>query len=348
VGALYVGNMLSGMLSSQQHLGPLLANAAGLRLAEATAVEACCGSGGAALRLGYLAVASGAYETVVVAGVEHMTHVDAARATAGLATASHWATEGGAGETFVTLNGAIMAEYMRRYGVPHAAFAPFAVTAHANALTAAHATLRTPGVTPEAFEASRVIAGPVRLLDASPICDGAAAVVLTSDAALARGAGGRGRPAVRLAGSAAASDTLPIRARPDLLALPAVARATASALAAAGVDRPDVDVFELHDAYSIMAAACLEAAGFCAPGEATAFAAGGALGLGGALPIATFGGLKARGHPVGATGVYQAAEMHRQLTGRAGANAVRGAAVAVTQNVGGAGASIYTHVFVCE
>ena len=348
VGALYVGNMLSGMLSSQQHLGPLVANAAGLRLVESATAEACCGAGGAALRWGYLAVASGAHETVVVAGVEHMTHVELPAATRGLAAASHWATEGGQGATFVSLNGAIMREYMRRHGVAHAAFAPFSVTAHANALTAAHATLKI-AVTAEGYEASRAVAAPIQLLDASPICDGAAAVVLTSNRALAAagaGATGAGGAVVRVAGSAAATDDLAVAARPDMLHLAAVARSTDVALAQAGLSRNDVGIFELHDAYCIMACASLESAGFAPAGEGTHFAADGHLALSGRLPIATFGGLKARGHPVGATGVYQAAEMHRQLQRRAGANQVAGARVALSQNIGGSGASVFTHAFV--
>jgi acetyl-CoA C-acetyltransferase len=337
--ALYVGNMLSGMLSSQQHLGPLLANAAGMELVESATAEACCGAGGAALRWGYLAVASGAYETVVVAGVEAMTHVETAVATAGLATASHRGKEGGKGATFVSLNGAIMREYMARYGVRHAAFAPFAVTAHANAMTAAHATLKV-AVTPESYEGSKVINIPIQLMDASPICDGAAAVVLTSCPLIAAGAHGRGP--VRIAGSSASTDILAVEDRPDILRLPAVTRATESALALAGLQRSDINIFELHDAYTIMACVSLESAGFAPYGQGTAWAAEGHIGLRGSLPMATFGGLKARGHPVGATGVYQAAEMHRQLTRRAGANQVEGTRTALTQNIGGSGASIFT------
>lgn len=246
------------------------------------------------------------------------------------------------GETFVTLNGLIMAAYMQRYGVPHAAFAPFAVLAHANAMSAEHATLKL-AVDAAAYEASRMLSPPIQLLDASPVCDGAAAIVLTSARATP---GGRAR--VRLAGSAAATDTLAVRARPDMCALPAVSRSTADALQRAGLQRSDVQLFEVHDAYAIMAAACLEAGGWVPPGEATAAAAEGAFARGGSLPIATFGGLKARGHPVGATGVYQAAEVHRQLTARAGDNQVPGARVALTQNVGGSGVSVFTHAFVVE
>jgi acetyl-CoA C-acetyltransferase len=267
-----------------------------------------------------------------------MTHVDTAAATAGLATASHHGKEGSQGATFVSLNGVIMRDYCARYGVPHAAFAPFAVTAHANALTAAHATLKI-AVTPESYEASKVINSPIQLMDASPICDGAAAVVLTSSHIVAAGAHGRGP--VRIAGSSASTDALAVEDRPDILRLPAVTRATETALALAGLSRDDIDIFELHDAYTIMACVSLESAGFAPYGQSTAWAKEGHIGLQGSLPIATFGGLKARGHPVGATGVYQAAEMHRQLTQRGGANQVEGARTALTQNVGGSGASIF-------
>jgi acetyl-CoA C-acetyltransferase len=347
--ALYVGNMLSGILCKQQHLGPHLANAAGLDLIDSATAEACCGSGGAALRWGYMAIASGMAETVVVCGVEQMTHADTDVVTKGLASASHWQSEGSRGETFVSLNAAIMRAYMERYRVAHDVFAPFVTTAHANAASAAHAVLgHGPPVTPTMISQSRMLTPPVRLYDASPTCDGAAAVVLTSDRGLAAGgrAGAKGA-LVRIAGSASATDTLAIAARPDPLELRAVAASTTAALRQASVSRSSVDIFELHDAYSIMACVSLENAGFVQPGEGPAFAAEGHLSLGGSLPFATFGGLKARGHPVGATGVYQAAEMHLQLTGRGGANQVPGGpSVAVTQNIGGAGASVFTHVLV--
>jgi acetyl-CoA C-acetyltransferase len=264
--------------------------------------------------------------------------------TRGLATASNWETEGAKGKTFVTLNGDLMSLYMAKYGVAAEKFAPFPINAHRNAGTSEHATLRKP-VTEEGYAESRVLTDPIRIMDASPTCDGAAAVVLTSSRAIAQ------RPGavfVRIAGSGAASDVLPVHERPDPLHLRAVEQSLSEALRRARLTHGDVDLFELHDAYSIMACLCLESAGFVQAGEGTAFAQDGNLGLRGVLPIATFGGLKARGHPVGATGVYQAAEMLLQLNGRAGENQVRGAQVGVVQNIGGAGGSVYTHVMVRE
>eukprot|EP00051_Salpingoeca_urceolata_P034236 m.24130 g.24130 ORF g.24130 m.24130 type:complete len:430 (+) comp7397_c0_seq1:190-1479(+) len=340
-GALFVGNMLSGMLSEQQHLGVLVANAGGMTGVEALTAEACCGAGGAALRLGYMAVAGGLHETVVVAGVEHMSHTDLATTTHGLATASHWETEGSRGETFVSLNGLMMKHYMARYGVEHNVFAPFSINAHYNASLSSHAVFRNKILTDKDYNNSRVISDPITLHDASPICDGAAAVVLTSNSALCDPAN-----SVLITGSAASTDQLAVSQREDPLHLSAVANSTKQALAQARLSHADVDIFELHDAYSIMACLSLESAGFVQPGEGPDFAARGDITRTGRLPIATSGGLKARGHPVGATGVYQVAEMTDQLRGRAGENQCPRNSVTMVQNIGGSGASVFSHVLV--
>jgi acetyl-CoA C-acetyltransferase len=158
VGALYVGNMLSGILSNQQHIGVLLATEAGLSGVEAATVEACCGSGGSALRWGYMSILSGIHDTVVVAGVEAMTHVELDPVTKGLAAASDWDSEGGQGETFVSLNGILMDLYIKQYGVDRESFLPFAMTAHQNALTSPHALLKKP-VTADDYRASKARSG---------------------------------------------------------------------------------------------------------------------------------------------------------------------------------------------
>eukprot|EP00047_Mylnosiga_fluctuans_P018344 m.69929 g.69929 ORF g.69929 m.69929 type:complete len:392 (+) comp7567_c0_seq2:53-1228(+) len=337
--ALYVGNMMSGMLSHQQHLGPLLASAAALPSVEAATAEACCGAGGAALRWGVMAVGSGLVRTAIVAGVELMTHTSGAQTTKSLATASHWETEGALGETFVTLNGKLMDLYLRKYHAHHSQFAPFAINAHNNAAGAGHAVFRKT-ITEADFENAKAIAGPIKLFDASPTCDGAAAVVLTSDPDIARRAG----PLLQITGSGAATDRLAIADRPEPLRLLAVERSAKMALQQSGLQHKDIDIFELHDAYTIMACLSLESAGFVPPGQGLDFAKAGGIARGGAVPMATFGGLKARGHPVGATGVYQLAEMALQLRHLAGWNQVDGAKRAMVQNIGGSGASVFAHV----
>ena len=338
IGALYAGNMLAGQLSHQQHIAVLLATEAGLSGVEATTVEACSGSGGAALRLGYMSILSGIHETVIVAGIEAMTHVDPTDVTRGLATASDWEAEGGKGETFVSLNGILMDLYIKKYGVDRESFYPFSANAHQNAMTSPHALLKKVA-TADDYKKSKVndrlrpinwltgphhifcfisslsckianyirlpqlVRPPIRVLDSCPISDGAAAVILTSDPALADLAGRGCR--VELAGSACATDILAVRARPDPLQLQASAASFSQAARAAGVAMGDVDIFELHDAYTIMACLAVESVGLARPGEGTSFAAAGEIGLRGSAPMSTFGGLKARGHAVGATGVYQ-------------------------------------------
>lgn len=340
VGALYVGNMLSGILANQQQLGALIADYAGLAGIEALAVEAACASGGAALRVAYQAVAGGLYDAVVVCGVERMTHVERDSVTRALATAADWEIEGVCGESFLSLNATLMREYMRKYGIPAERFAPFPIAAHGNALTNPHALLHKP-LDVETYLASRIVTDPIRLFDVSPICNGAAALVLVAQHVAAEHATA---PRVRIAGSALATAPLALARRPDPLDLTAIGISTSQAMRQAGVDHGDIDLFELHDAYTIMTTLTLEAAGFAKPGAGLDFADTDRIGLAGDLPLATFGGLKARGHPVGASGCYQTVEAYLQLAERAGANQVDGAGVALVQNIGGTGATVVSHV----
>ena len=339
VGALYVGNMMSGLLANQQQLGGLIADYAGLLGIEALTVEAACASGGAAARAGYVAVAGGAHEVVVICGIEQMTHVDRDTVTRALATAADQELEGGGGESFLSLNAQLMRAYMEKYGVRAEDFAPFAVTAHRNAVTNPNALLRRE-IDVDGYLASRVVADPIRVFYASPICDGSAAIVLAS----AEVAVALARARVKIAASAAATAPLALSRRPDPLKLDAVEASTERALAQAGVQRRELDLFELHDAYTIMSILTLESAGFAARGTGARLAAEGRLALDGDLPIATFGGLKARGHPVGATGCYQLVEAYLQLTEAGGANQVRHAELALVQNIGGTGATVVSHV----
>ncbi len=338
VGVLYIGNMMSGMLEQQQQLGGLIAEYAGLAGIEAVTAEAACASGGAAARLAYIAVAGGACDIAVACGVERMTHVDHETVTRALATAADAELEGVAGESFLSLNAQLMRAYIAKYGARAQDFAEFAINAHRNALTNPNARLHK-AIGLEDYLASRLVADPVRLFDASPICNGAAAIVVTTPSNLVRG-----RPRVRIAGSAGATAPLALAHRDDPLRLRAVETSTRQALHQARITPHEVDLFELHDAYTIMSALTLEAAGFAAPGAGAAFGADGRIGLRGELPLSTFGGLKARGHPVGATGVYQLVEAYLQLAGTAGPNQVPDPEFALVQNIGGTGATVVTHV----
>ncbi len=343
--ALFVGNMLSGELSGQEHLATLIADFVGLRGIEAAKIEAACASGAAAVRVGMMAVASGLADVVIAAGVEKMTDTLPDETTAGLALAADQEYEVAEGATFLALNAMLMQRYMHEHGVSKRAFAPFPVNAHNNARGNPNAMFPM-AISVDKYEKAATVAPPINVLDSSPICDGAAAVVLVPyDRAREYGAG---KGVVRIAASASATDTLAVHDRRDPLFLEAAYLSSQRAFAQAGVSRDEIDLFELHDAFSIMSVLALEACGFAPRGRGVELGESGAITLHGRLPITTMGGLKARGHPVGATGVYQVVEVVQQLRGEAGPNQVANARVGMAQNIGGSGATIVTHILVGE
>lgn len=341
IDALFVGNMASGILSGQMQLAALIAEQSGLAGLEAMTIEAACASGSAAMRTGYMSVAGGMHRAVVVCGTEQLAHAPKDAATSALATAADYELEGSQNETFISLNATLMRLYLERYSLEAEQLAGFSLTAHANAMTNPYALFHK-RITLDDYRASRIVVDPLRLYDISPICDGAAAIVLmNADAARALN---RNRPAVRVIASSVATMPLALANREDPLDLAAVRTSAAAAFNQAGITRDKVDLLELHDAYTIMTALSLEACGYAEPGEGWRLADSAHTGLGGELPIATFGGLKARGHPVGATGAYQIAEACLQLRGEAGENQIKNAEYAMTQNVGGTASTVVNHV----
>lgn len=335
IDALYVSNMTSGELNQQRHLGALVADYLPQHGVEAVKLEAACGSAGSAMRQGIIAIASGEMDAVLVVGVEKMTETPGKATTAALMTAADADYEIPHGVTFVSLNALVMRRYMHQYGYTHGDFAPFAINAHANGAKNPNAMFREP-ITQRAFERGRMVADPITLYDASPIGDGAAALLLVPAQ--------KAPHAVRVIGSASATDTLSVHDRENPIWLTAAEQSAQRAYAQAGVGPEGIDLFELHDAFSIMAALSLEACGFAAPGLGVRLAQEGEILPNGRIPIATMGGLKARGHPVGATGLYQLAEATLQLRGDAGDAQIEGARIAMTQNIGGSGATIVTHL----
>jgi acetyl-CoA C-acetyltransferase len=341
--ALYVGNMLSGRLLDQEHLATLIADFSGLRGIEAAKIEAACASGGAALRIGYMAVASGLHDVVIVAGVEKMTDTPSGSTTAGLATAADAEYESAHGITFVGLNALLMQRYMYEYDVPMDAFAGFSINAHRNGANNPNAMFRRP-IDLKTYLNASMIATPINVMDSSPVCDGAAAVVLVATDRAADFTTGHHRGAVQILASSSANDTLAIHDRKDPLFLEAAYISSQKAYVQSGITPAGIDFFEVHDAFTIMSALSLEATGFANRGEGWRMAHDEEIGIGGRLPISTMGGLKSRGHPVGATGIYQVVEAVQQLTGEAGANQVQNARIGMTQNIGGSGATIITHI----
>jgi acetyl-CoA C-acetyltransferase len=338
VDVLYAGNMLADELQSQKHIATLIASEVGLRGVEALQVRAATATGAAALRMAYFAVASGEAKIACAMGVEKMSSGPVVSA---LAKALDARLETELGATLLSQNARLMQLYMERYKVRVDDFNAFPLLAHQNARTNPNALYQHKRVSDRDIRTSRVIYPPLRLFDASPICDGAAAVIL----ARSNEARAFTDQPVKLLSSSVATDWFRIDQRADPLDLYAASQSVTDAFRKANVNKNDIDLFEIHDAFSIMACLLLEAVGYAAPGQGWRMAKEGRITLKGDLPIATFGGLKARGHPIGATALYQTCEIVLQLTGRAGKNQVKNAKLALLQSVGGAASTVLTHVF---
>lgn len=338
--ALFAGNMLAPAISDQAHLGVLVADFAGLVGIEAVTVEAAGASGGAALRQGYLAVAAGAVDVALVVGVEKITDETGSAMEAAVASTIDNDYEAVQGLTPTAQAALLMRRYIYEFNAPREAFAGFAVTAHANGASNPNAMFRK-AINLEAYHRAGMVSEPLNMFDVAPYADGAAALILTRPELLPPN---YPYPLVRVSGSSIVTDTLALHDRPDPLAFKAVQLSVERACRQAGLLPTDVNLFELYDAYSIYAALSLEAAGFAERGQGWQLAAQGEISLQGKLPVATFGGLKARGNPGGATGVYQAVEASLQLRGQAGKNQVNGARRALLQCLGGPASTAVTHV----
>jgi acetyl-CoA C-acetyltransferase len=338
--ALFVGNMLAPNLSNQAHLGVLLADFAGLTGIEAILVEAAGASGGAALRQGYLAVKSGLVDSALVVGVEKFTDTIGPDIEAALSTASDSDYEAVQGLTPTAQAALLMRRYMHECKVPADGLAGFPLLAHANGAGNPNAMFQK-AIKLEAYQKAEMVSEPVNLFDMAPHADGAAAVLLTRADLLPKD---HPYPLVRIAASAQASDSIALHDRSDPLFLEAIRISVAKALKQAGISIDQVNFLEYHDSYSIYAALSLEAAGFALRGKGWELARDGALTLTGSLPCATLGGLKARGNPGGAAGVYQAVEAALQLRGLAGRNQVREARFGMIQSLGGPASTSVTHI----
>jgi acetyl-CoA C-acetyltransferase len=338
VDGLFAGNMLSDELQNQKHIATLIASAAGLRGIEALQVRAATATGAAALRMAYFAVASGEARLAVAVGVEKMSE---GLATPALAKALDAKTETAVGATLIGQNARLMQMYMDHYQVTVDDFNNFPLNAHRNAQTNPCALFKDKKINDRTIRDAPVIVPPLRLYDASPICDGAAAVVI----ARTNEARAYTNHPVKILSSSVATDWFRLDDREDPLYLFAAAKSAQDAFRKANVHRNDINLFEVHDAFSIMACLLLEAVGFAPRGQGWRLAKENKIGLRGPLPISTFGGLKARGHPIGATALYQTCEIVLQLTGRAGKNQVKNAQVALLQSVGGAASTVLTHIF---
>ena len=338
--SLFVGNMLAPNLSNQAHLGVLLADYAGMLGIEAVTIEAAGASGGAALRQGYLAVASGMVDAALVVGVEKFTDTVGPGVETALATTGDADFEAVQGMTPAAQAALLMKRYIHEYEVPADGFAGFAVTAHANGAANPFAMFRK-AIKRETYARAEMVSEPLNMFDMAPNADGAAAVLLTrrdllpADSLL---------PLIKIAGSASSSDTLALHDRKDILYFDTAQISAGKAMKQAGVILDDIDMFEYHDVFSIYAALQLEAVGFAVKGKGWTLAADGEITPSGRIPGATMGGMKARGFAGGAAGVYQAVEAVIQLRGQAGGNQVASAKTALIQSLGGPASSAVSHI----
>jgi acetyl-CoA C-acetyltransferase len=341
IDGLYVGNMSAGRFVEQEHIGALIADYAGLASHHipATRVEAACASGGLSFRQAVIAVASGMEDIVVAAGVEKMTDVASGASVDALAGAADREWEGFVGATFPGLYAMIATDYLNRYPLTREQLAQVAVKNHFNGARNPIAQFQQE-ITIDTVLKSSLVADPLRLFDCSPITDGAAAVVL---APLDRAREFTDTP-VKVLASAQASDTITLHDRRDISTLDASVAAGRRAFAIAGLSTADIDLVEVHDCFTIAEICAIEDLGFCRKGEAGRLTEEGATALNGDIPVNTSGGLKACGHPVGATGIKQVFEVVQQLRGEAGKRQIDGAEIGMTHNVGGTGATVAVHI----
>jgi len=364
--ALYIGNFSSDLFEGQAHTAPIMADWVGLTPRPATRVEDACASSGVAFREGLIAIASGLYDIVLVGGIEKMTDLPTARVTDTLATAADVTYETPAGFTFPGLYASMATAYLHAYGATPEAFLRVGLKNHENGAlnpkaqfgqriadiiearkaSAAKKGKPIPTWADElAFlndeRANPVIAWPLRLYDCSPISDGAAALLLVSEELARRFTDAP----LYVIGSGQASDGA-THDRPILTGIPAAQRAAQLAYAMAGVTPADIQPAEVHDCFTIAEIMATEDLGFFAPGEGWRAAIEGRTARTGDRPINTSGGLKSKGHPVGASGAGQVVEIWKQLRGEAGARQLPGEpCLGLTHNVGGTGQTCVVHIF---
>jgi len=341
IDAMYIGGMSSGGFVEQEHVAPLAIEVAGLEEFHipATRVEGACASGGLAMRQGYIAVASGIHDIVLVGGAEKMTDVVGTEATNVLASAADREWEAFFGMTFPGLY-ALMARYhMHKYGTTSEQLASVAVKNHYNGSMNPNAQFNRK-ISIDDVLASPMVADPLHLLDCSPITDGAAAAILAPVEIAKKYTD---KP-IKILASTQASDTISLYNRKRFDALPAAIHAAKQAYKMAGVEPKDIDVAEVHDCFTIAEIMAIEDLGFFEKGQGGKASEEGLTAIDGQIPINTSGGLKAKGHPVGATGVAQINEIVMQLRGEAGKRQVKDAEIGLTHNVGGSGGTAVIHI----
>lgn len=342
IDALYVGNMSAGRFIEQEHIGALIADYSGVArdYVPATRVEAAGASGGLALRQGFLAVASGLHDIVVVGGAEKMTDVSDVESAMIQSSAADQEWETVLGATFPALHALIANRHMHQHGTTREQLADVAVKNHKNGSLNPKAQFQRE-ITRETVMSSPLVASPLRVFDCAPSSDGAAAVVLCPLDAAKKYT----EMPIEIIGTGQASDSLSLHDRKDICTMEATKVAAKRAFEMAKLTQKDVDVAEVHDNFTISEILAIEDLGFFKKGEGGRATEAGLTSLTGEVAVNTSGGLKARGDPIGATGLAQAVEIVAQLRGKADKRQVKDATVGLAHNVGGTGATVVVHLF---
>lgn len=335
----FVSNAFS-LSERQGHLGPLAMSGLGIADVPATTIEAACSSGASAFREAYINIGAGVYDLMLVVGTERVSHLDTLTATTYFSYGSDYVFEGGSGASFPGLYAAIARAYMNRYGATEEDLALVAVKNHDNGLLNEKAHLQKK-ITVEDVLKSPVVAHPLKLYDSCPFSDGASAVILASEEVAKRYDGYR----IEVAGSGRAGGTGALHQREDMTSLRAAVLASKEAFKQANLEAKDIDFAEVHDCFTIAELIALEDVGFFERGGAVKATRDGLTKLDGEIPVNPSGGLKSKGHPVGATGVGQIVEVFEQLNEKVGRRQVKGAKIGLTHNVGATGGSCAVHIF---
>jgi acetyl-CoA C-acetyltransferase len=335
----YISNVF-GVADKQVHMAPVIMSNLGIPNVPGLTIESACGSGSVMFREAYANVAAGFYDCVLALGVEKVTHTGTARSTTLFSYCSDFFYEGGNGASFPGLFASMARAYMTSHKASEEDLANVAVKNHENGLLNPKAHVRKK-ITVDDVLKSPVVADPLKLLDCCPFSDGASAVILCSEDFAKKS----GRPYVEIIGSGRGASPAAVQGREDITTIPSTVAAAKQAYKMAGITPKDIDFAEVHDCFTIAEIIDIEDLGFFPKGKAARAVREGATRLTGDIPVNPSGGLKSKGHPIGATGVGQVVEVFDQFTGRAGGREVKGAEIALTHNFGATGASAAVHIF---
>lgn len=339
IDAGYISNVF-GIADKQVHLGPVIMSNLGIPEKPSLSIESACGSGSVSLREAFANVAAGFYDAVLVTGVEKVTHTGTEWTTTYFSYCSDFFYEGQAGASFPGLFASMARAYLTEFDITEEDFANVAVKNHDNGLLNPKAHLRKKITVDNVLE-SAVVASPLKLYDCCPFSDGASSVILCSEK-FARDHGG---DYVKIIGSGRGGSPAALQQRQSITTIPSTKIAAQKAYEMAGIGPKDVDFAEVHDCFTVAEVVDTEDLGFFEKGQGAIAATEGRTGLNSEISINPSGGLKAKGHPIGATGVGQAVEVFDQLTGKAGQRTVKDAHIGLTHNFGATGASCAVHIF---